>query len=209
MSKCPLCSHLRVFAPEDLSRAHHSDSRYHCVYASSSTKNGYTETTVLIRKYIGANKVCNNGQVAKQGSQSSHWPTGLGLDPTIHVSDLLQEFANTCSTCLLIYYVPSKEGFLHYAAIASASSLSAVLNKIDAQPYVCQPCSIPTLVSSATESCQQSGHYSTAACGGVYRRVLFLGHCVQLMTPIYQVKQDRGTLAAMVSTPALASQTSS
>lgn len=170
MSESSFRTRLKVFAPQDLSQASHLESQYYCAYACSTSRNGYTETTILIRKHDlnCMAKAWSNDLLAQQSTNTQE-TAQLGLHPTVDVPNLAQQLeacANSCSTCLLIYYVPSEEGVIHYVTEGSVSALSAVLIKIDEQRTVCQSCSMPAAASLDTTRCQYELH-GTAACGGM------------------------------------------
>ena len=194
----PSRSHLRVFAPKDLSVNRRVDSQYGCAYAYSWTANGYTIVTILVKKTdyfctVTAGGKCQvvQGNITEVSEQP---PTVTGSQhPFENVECLFQQlegFANGCSTCQLIYYDLPVKGLLHYDANNSASALSAVLIKIDEQQVGVQPCTMLTAFLAATLRCQQSGLPDTAVCGGMHLLGNWFLMSNQLIAHGFQVKQD-------------------
>ena len=178
--KEPSCSHLRIFAPKDLSQNRRVDSEYCCAYAHSSTTNRCTVTTILIRKrdYFCTVQAGANCHIAQQGNRtelSEQPPTVTrSQHPFEDAEGLFQQleaFSKLCSTCQLIYYNLPAKGLLHYVANNSASALSAVLHEIDEQHVDVQSRIMLTAFFAATLRGQKCGLPDAAVCGGMH----FLG----------------------------------
>lgn len=174
--KQPSCLNLRIFASKDLSQIKRVESEYCCACAHSSTSHGCTFTTILIRKreYFCTVKPGGNCHLAPQGNRpelSPQPPTATRsqhpVEDTEGLFQQLEEFANMCSTCQLIYYNLPATGLLHYVANNSASALSAVLNTIDEQQVDTHACTSLTAFFAATLKGQQSRLLDTAVCGGM------------------------------------------
>ena len=172
--KEPSCSHLRVFAPKDLSQNSRVDSQHCCAYAHNSTNNGCTVTTILIRRRAHFCSINADDQVAKPGNRTELLesppivPRFSLTEDAERLFQQLEAFAHLCSSCQLIYYHPAAEGLLHYVAKNSASALSDVLNKIDEQQVDLLTCSSLSAFLTATLRCQQSKLPDTAVCGGTH-----------------------------------------
>ena len=176
----PSCSLLRVFAPIDLSQNSRVESQYCCAYAHSSTTNGCTVTTMLIRNfdYLCTVTAGGNCKVAQQGDRTEVSEQSPDVTRSQHLVENaeglcqhLKAFANLYSTCQLIYYKLPATGLLHYVTNNTTSALSAVLSKIDEQQVDVLSCTMLKAFLAANLRGHQTGLPDTAVCGGMY----FLG----------------------------------
>lgn len=176
----PSCSLLRVFAPIDLSQNRRVESQYCCAYAHSSTTNGCTVTTMLIRNfdYLCTVTAGGNCKVAQQGDRTEVSEQSPDVTRSQHLVENaeglcqhLKAFANLYSTCQLIYYKLPATGLLHYVTNNTTSALSAVLSKIDEQQVDVLSCTMLKAFLAANLRGHQTGLPDTAVCGGMY----FLG----------------------------------